>query len=214
MGQAMNECQVGGRYNAGSSVLSKLAGVSPGQRYAWHYWYGKSFGTVITEGGTQYFDVNYTGSNAADLGYSLYLYKAGSPAVVDGTNWFGATGGEHTAPVGNWPGVPGRPVQGFFRSGTNITFLVVNGSMDGVTFQSAIGDNVTLTNDVSYSVALGPNLWTFYGASNAVNQGAPRTYTVNFVGNPNRAQPPAGYVDGKAPATNPDPGGGGGGNGA
>jgi hypothetical protein len=38
----MNECQVGGRYNAGSYALSNLAKVSPGARYAWSYWYGKS----------------------------------------------------------------------------------------------------------------------------------------------------------------------------
>jgi hypothetical protein len=42
IGQAMNECQVGGRYNAGSYALSNLAKVSPGARYAWSYWYGKS----------------------------------------------------------------------------------------------------------------------------------------------------------------------------
>jgi len=42
MGQAMNECQVGGRYNAGSYALSNLAKVGQGSRYAWSYWYGKT----------------------------------------------------------------------------------------------------------------------------------------------------------------------------
>jgi hypothetical protein len=206
MGQAMNECRVSGRYNAGSSVLSKLAGVSPGQRYAWSYWYGKSFGTLVTENGTQYYSVNYTGSNSADLGRSLYLYGAGN-LFGSGTGSFGQTGGDHTAPVGNWPGVPGRPVQGFFRAGTNITMIVVNGSLDGVTFQSSIGDNVTFTNDISYSLQIGSNLWTFYGAPGAINQGAPRTYTVNFIGGPNRGQPPNGYVNGQPPATGTGSGG-------
>lgn len=203
MGQAMLECQLGipQRFNAGSQQLSKLAGVSPGQRYAWSYWYGKSFGTLITENGTQYYNVNYTGSNAANLGRQLYLYKAGMFILGGGgsTGSFGQSGGDTTAPVGNWPGVPGRPVQGFFRASTHITMLVANGSLDGVTFQSGIGDNLTFTNDISYSLQIGGNLWTFYGADNAIGQGAPRTYTVNFIGNPVRAQPPNGYVNGKAP---------------
>jgi hypothetical protein len=86
--------------------------------------------------------------------------------------------------------------------------IVVNGSLDGVTFQSSIGDNVTFTNDISYSMQIGPNLWTFYGAPNAVNQGAPRTYTVSFVGNPVRGQPPNGYINNKPPVTNSGSGGG------
>lgn len=43
MGQAMAECGIGAQqFNAGSQALSKLAGVSPGQQYAWSFWYGKS----------------------------------------------------------------------------------------------------------------------------------------------------------------------------
>jgi hypothetical protein len=44
IGQAMEECGIGlpTEDNAGSSALSTLAGVNPGQPYAWSYWYGKT----------------------------------------------------------------------------------------------------------------------------------------------------------------------------
>lgn len=205
MGQAMNECQVGGRYNAGSSVLSKLAGVSPGQRYAWHYWYGKSFGTQVTEYWTQYFDQNMTGANNVNFGYSLVLYHAGNYNFM--TGW-GGTGGQDVH-VGNYPPVltNGFNISGFYRIDNYITVLACNCSLDGVTFQSSIGDNVRLTNDISYSFMFGGNLWTFYAAANAVAMGGPRTYTVNLIGPAVRPQPPNGYVNGVAPASGTGSGG-------
>lgn len=48
IGQARNECGQGNPINAGNFYLSRLAGVSQGQHYAWHYWYGKSNVTPIT----------------------------------------------------------------------------------------------------------------------------------------------------------------------
>jgi hypothetical protein len=42
MGQAMNECGIGGQTDAANSLLSRLAGVGSGSQYAWSYWYGKS----------------------------------------------------------------------------------------------------------------------------------------------------------------------------
>lgn len=42
IGQAMAECGIGGEQDAGAVSLSRLAGVSPGQQYAWSYWYGKT----------------------------------------------------------------------------------------------------------------------------------------------------------------------------
>lgn len=206
MGQAMAECQVGGRYNMGSQALSKLAGVSPGQRYAFSYWYGKSNGTPVFEQGTQYYNINYSGASWANFQRSLFLFV--------GSSVFRQSGGDTTV-TGNYPNQPtnGFTISGFFRAGTNLTVIAGNCSLDGVTFQSAIGDNVTLTNDISYSAQFGPNLWTFYGARNAVNQGGGRNYTVSLVGTAQRPQPPAGYMNGQPPPTNGggDTGGGGGG---
>lgn len=42
IGQARNEMSQGNPINAGNYAVSQLAGVSPGQRYAWSYWRGKS----------------------------------------------------------------------------------------------------------------------------------------------------------------------------
>lgn len=42
IGQARNEMSQGNPINAGNGGVSQLAGVSPGQRYAWSYWRGKS----------------------------------------------------------------------------------------------------------------------------------------------------------------------------
>ena len=203
MGQAMGEARVSGRYNAGSQALSKLAGVNSGNRYAWHYWYGKSNGVLVFENGTQYYNTNYTGANNANFGRSLEIYL--------GNGFFRTSGGDNTV-TGNYPQglTNGFNISGFYRSGTALTVIVLGSSLDGVTFQSSIGDNVTLTNDKSFSAAFGAGLWTFYGADGAVGQGAPRNYTVSLVGTPNRPQPPNGYINGVAPAP-PDTGGGTGG---
>lgn len=211
MGQAMQECQLGipQRYNAGSQLLSKLAGFSPGQRYAWSDWYGKSFGTVVTENWTNYYGITYSGAENANLGRQVFLYKAGSlssglmgAAGSTSTGYFGQSGGDDSR-VGNYPLVltNGFNTSGFYRSNTHLTVIAVNCSLDNVVFQSSIGDNVRLTNDISYSLQIGSNLFTFYGADNAINQGAPRTYTVNLIGPANRPQPPSGYVNGLAPST-------------
>jgi hypothetical protein len=47
IGQAENECQIGGQVDAANGTLSQLAGVGSGQTYAWSYWYGKSHLTPI-----------------------------------------------------------------------------------------------------------------------------------------------------------------------
>lgn len=207
MGQAMAECQIGEQnFDAGSTQLSQLAGTTPGRPYTWSDWYGKSNGVQVTENGTQYFDVNYSGANNTNFSRSLQIYAGGG---------FRQTGGDNDL-VGNYPAgaTNGFNIAGFYRSGTSLTVMAGNCSLDGVSFQSSIGDNVTLTNDISISAAFGPNLWTFYGANGAVAQGGGRTYTVKLVGTAQRPQPPAGYQDGQPPApagsTPPDSGGGGG----
>lgn len=198
MGQAEGECQVGGQYNAGSAVLSRLAGVGQGAQYAWSYWYGKSFGTVLTEGWTQYYNQNMSGSTGtANFGRSLQLYRGGT--------YWGQSGGDTTAGVGNWPtnSINGFNVDGFYRIGTQLTVMAGNCSLDGVRFVTDKGDNVTLTNDLSYSLAFGPNLWTFYGANSGLgNPPYPqsRQLVLNMYGPANRPQPPNGYINGVAPA--------------
>jgi hypothetical protein len=201
IGQAMAECQIGQQqWDANSPQLTRLAGVSQNQQYAWSYWYGKSFGTPVLENWTQYYTVNYTGANNANFGRSLFLYNAGFRYNTTGA--FGQTGGDNTV-TGNYPGglTNGFNISGFYRFNNNLTVMAVNNSLDGVLFQTSIGDNVRLTNDISYSLAFGPNLWTFYGATTGVGMGAPRNYTVNLVGPAVRAQPPNGYVNGQPPPT-------------
>lgn len=199
--QAMSECQVGQQqFDAASSQLSRLAGVGQGAQYAWSYWYGKSFGTVLTEGWTQYFGTNMSGSTgSANFGRSLELWRGGA--------FWGTSGGDNTAGVGGWPGglVNGFNIDGFYRT-TNqlVTVMALNCSLDGVRFVSSVGDNFTLTNDISISVAMGAGLWTFYGGGNGTpNPPYPqsRQMVLNLYGPANRPQPPNGYVNGVAPST-------------
>lgn len=42
IGQARNECGLGNPVNAGHTKISQLAGVSPGIRFAWSWWRGRS----------------------------------------------------------------------------------------------------------------------------------------------------------------------------
>jgi hypothetical protein len=198
IGQARNECQLGNPVHYGDGTLSKLAGVSPGQRGAWSYWYGKSNGLTVTETWTQYYTINYTHANNANFGRSEFIYYGGG--------YWRQSGGDTTVSNPPFPSgtVNGFVIAGFIRHGTNLTVFAGNNSLDGVVFQSSIGDNVRLTNDISYSQQFGPNLWTFYGASGAVNEGAPRTYQINLIGSAQRPQPPSGYINGVAP-TPPDP---------
>lgn len=196
---ALNECQLPiQRFNCGSTELSRLAGVSPGQRYAFSWWYGKSIGVMVLEVGTNYYNQGLSGANNANFERRLYLYKAGNFWIYPNTYPFGQSGGDTTV-MGNYPPGPtnGFNISGFYRRGTSLTVMAGNNSLDGVTFRSSIGDNVTLTNDISYSLQFGPNLWTFYGADGAVGQtDVPRQYTVQLIGTANRPQPPSGYLNG------------------
>ena len=194
IGQARNETQQGNPINAGNAGLQRLAGANG--RLAWSWWYGKSYGVSVFENGTQFYTVNYTGANNVNFGRSLYIDRG------YGFNPAWPTGGDDSR-VGGYPAglTNGFNIAGFFRSGNTLTVLACNCSLDGVSFVSTIGDNVRLSNDRSYSEAIGPNLWTFYGVGGAVGQGAPRNYVVNLVGAAQRPQPPNGYLNGKPPAT-------------
>ena len=206
IGQARHETQQGNPINAGNAGLQRLAGANG--RLAWSWWYGKSYGVSVFENGTQYYTINYTGANNANFGRSLYIDRGYGFTP----SW--PTGGDTTV-TGNYPGglTNGYNISGFFRSGTTLTVMACNCSLDGVSFVSSIGDNVRLSNDRSYSEAIGPNLWTFYGMGGAVGQGAPRNYVVNLAGAAQRPQPPNGYRNGQAPAPPDTSGGSTGGNG-
>ncbi|MGF6604372.1 hypothetical protein P3T23_009127 [Paraburkholderia sp. GAS448] len=158
-------------------------------------------GYPVTETPTQYFAINYSGSMAANFGRSL--------VIVAGAGVYRASGGDTTV-TGSFPVfiVPGGgQIQGFFRSGNVISIYVLNGSLDGMTFTSSIGDNVTLSNACSDSfLQTGAGLFTVYWANSAVGQtGSPRSYAVNMTGSPQGAQPPSGYINGQPP---PPPTGG------
>lgn len=204
IGQARNETQQGNPINAGNAALQRLAGANG--RIAWSWWYGKSFGVQVLESGTQYYTVDYTGSINVNFGRQVFMYY--------GNGYFRQTGGDDSR-VQSYPfGLTnGFNIAGFYRFNNHLTVAACNCSLDGVTFASSIGDSVPLSNDRSYSIQIGSNLWTWYGGDNAVWQGAPRNYTVNLVGAAQRPQPPNGYINGQPPAPPPTDTGGGGGNG-
>lgn len=187
IGQAMNECQIGGRQDAGGASLSKLAGTGSGQRYSWSSWYGKALGLGIVETTTQYFTVNLSGSCNVNFQRNLYLRTP--------SGWSSKTGGDNTV-TGNYPNqlTNGFDVVGFYRSRTALTVIARNCSLDSVVFQSSLGDNVTLTNDNYVYEAIGGVNYVFYGGNTGVPMAtASRSYTVQLLGRANRPMPTSGW---------------------
>lgn len=191
IGQARDECGLGNPINAGNATLAKLAGDAQGQLLKWSDWYGKSTGFQVIESNTQFFTVNYTHAMWANFGYSLYVYT--TPDV------YRASGGSYTN-GGTFPNtiINGVHMNGIMRHGTTVTLYSQNSSLDGVTFVTSLGESLTASNDHSFSWAVGSNLYTIYCLTSPLGQG-PWTYNFNLVGNPVRAQPPAGYINGVAP---------------
>jgi hypothetical protein len=154
-------------------------------------------GFAFYETGTQYYNVNYSGACGGNFGRDLLIYQGTSPVI---------TGGDNTV-TGNWtwfnaPG--GAQVQGFYRWNNVITVIVLNGSLDGMTFSSSLGDNFTLSNSWSYSwLANGNGVYTAYGAYTGVWQGGPRSGYCHISGWPQSGQPPAGYINGQPPPPPP-----------
>ena len=161
-------------------------------------------GHPVTETGTQYYNINYSGSMACNFQRNLVIVAAGGLYRTSG----GDTTVTGSFPVFVVPG--GGQIQGFFRSGNVISIYVLNGSLDGMTFTSSIGDNVTLSNACSDSfLQTGAGLFTVYWANSAVGQtSVPRSYAVNIIGSPQGAQPPSGYINGQPPPPPPTGGGG------
>lgn len=154
-------------------------------------------GFAFTENGTQYYNVNYSGSMGANFGRDALIYQGTNPVI---------TGGDDSR-VGSWtwfnaPG--GAQVQGFYRSGNVTTVIVLNGSLDGMQFTSTLGDNFTLSNSWSYSwLANGNGVYTAYGAYSGVSQGGPRSGYCHINGWPQSGQPAAGYINGAPPPPPP-----------
>jgi hypothetical protein len=155
-------------------------------------------GHQVVEQGTQYSSKNFSGACAADFGNQLYLGW-----LTPGDWWYVGSGNGHTN-TGSFPfftAPGGAQIQGFFRNGNVLTVICLNGSLDGMTFHSSLGDNVTLSNDYSYSfLRTGNGVYTAYSVNTQVAQGTGRSYAVNIMGSPNRGQPPYGYVNNAAPA--------------
>jgi hypothetical protein len=163
-------------------------------------------GHQVTETGTQYYNINYSGAMAANFGRQLEICYA----ITDSAYWR-PTGGDTTV-TGSFPwfSAPGgAQLQGFFRSGNIITIIVLNGSLDGMVFHSSLGENLALSNDRSYTfMQTGAGLYTAYSAVSNVGQtGSPRSYAVIIQGWPSRGQPPLYYMNNAAP---PPPSSGGG----
>lgn len=223
IGQAAQECReaLSGNH-AGDSLLSRLAGVSPGQAYAWSYWYGKSNGYTIVQGQTQFFNVNYTGAMSVNLGGGLVLYgQFQGPSTGDAkynNYWllpsgFYQTGGDNTT-FGSFQqsaGPGGGTIVGLYRYQNYLSLIIGNGSLDGCRLVTSLGENYALSNDLAASYDAWGTRWTTYAVSPTIADqwnwngwGQTVTYTYQITGTPVRGQP--------APiAPPPDPGGGTGG---
>jgi hypothetical protein len=154
-------------------------------------------GHPVTESTTQYFSINYSGAMAANFGRNLVIVTVGGV--------YRASGGDTTL-TGSFPVFAvsgGGQIQGFFRYSNYISIYVLNGSLDGMTFTSSIGDNVPLSNARSDSfLQTGNGIYTVYWGNSAVTQaGSARSYAVNITGSPQGAQPPYGYVNNQPPAS-------------
>lgn len=207
MYQAMIECQLSAQsYNAGSTLLSTLANVSSGQAYAWSYWYGKTYGYPINEVGTQLNAQNYSVCNNYNFAYNgLWIYGGG---------WAERGGQSLVSTNNNMPTtINGHRIAGFYRSGAWTTVIIANGPGSGLYFWSSIGDHAYLDNNLSYSWAIGSDLWTGYAVQTSVYQGSPRSFSINLSGTTNGPQPPANYINNQPPVssgTSTGDGGGGG----
>lgn len=201
IGQARDETQLGNPVNAGAQRLQTLAGANG--RLAWSWWYGKSYGYPVLEVGTQYYTVNMSIAFNANFERQVRVWNG---------RWR-VSGGDSTI-GGSYPqSINGVGTGGFIRDGTSITHATANGAADGMVWTSSLGESIVLTNDRSYSVQMGPNLWTWYGNySNVSWSPSPRNYVVNMSGAAQRPQPPAGYINGQPPPP-PRSGNVGGGNG-
>lgn len=157
-------------------------------------------GFPYTENGTQFFDVNYSGSIAANFGRDALIYQGSNPVITGGCNSVTGSWTEFTAPSG---GV----IIGFFRSGNVMTAVVHNGSLDGTNLVTSPGDNVTFSNGWSDSwFGSSGNLYTAYGANAQLGQGNRSGYA-HASGWSGQPQPPAGYINNAPPP--PPPSGGG-----
>lgn len=100
IGQARAEMGLGGTVNAGHSALSQLAGVSPGQTFAWSYWYGKSKPLPYQKAITFKYTVDwelYVYFNLRTGGFGLHSWgeRGADPRTTFElvTNWIGSVPG-------------------------------------------------------------------------------------------------------------------------
>ena len=193
IGQARNEVQLGNPVNAGAARLQTLAGASG--RIAWHMWYGKSYGYPVLEVGINYYRIPMSIAFNANFGRQVMVYDYGLWRASGGDNTIG----------GQYPtSLNGLSTGGFIRNGNYITHAIANGAASGMVWTSSLGESIVLSNARSYSVQMGPNLWTWYGNQSPVGQtGSPRSYVVNMTGSATAAQPPAGYINGQPPPASP-----------
>lgn len=195
IGQAINEINADGdpygavSNHAGDYSLSQLAGVSPGQQFAWSYWYNKSLGTPCVE--TNYY-LQDNGSWSASMCVNLYNNVMIYRGIF--SNPFGFTG-DGSSVDSRQRGFPyanptGGTIVALIRYSTYLTVVVQNGSLDGVHFWSSLGDNVTFSNSVAKTFQNG-NVYTSYGATSSVgNTGGVRSCSIRFTGGTG-APPPA-----------------------
>lgn len=120
IGQARAEMGLSGTVKAGHSALSQLAGVSPGQTFAWSYWYGKSKPLPYQKAITFQYTVDwelYVQFNLRTGAFGLYSWGENgydSRTSFDLlTNWIGSIPGIS----GNITASLGAPRQRFITSG-------------------------------------------------------------------------------------------------
>jgi hypothetical protein len=143
----------------------------------------------------------WSGSLTNDMYYSLPIFG--------GTQWYpngedGYTGCNSTTlgsgmPIAN-PHPGGGTILGFLRHYSWTMFVVQNGSLDGTTYTSTLGESATMSNNVAYS--FNGNL-TAYAVQTGVSNlgGGSRSFNVRFTGGSSAGQPAQGYIEPPMPKT-------------
>lgn len=197
IGQAMAECGLTGEQDAGAALLSKLAGVNPGQQYAWSYWYEKSNGIKVVEGTIQLEGVDMTfGSNVSFSGVldvcTSITGSTGTFAIFEGSP-SSAPGSIPTTP---WSGAAPPPtIQSICRFGQILNIYALNCSLDGLFWSSSLGEvNLPLTNNTAKTTNVGAGKLTCYAVKmNPLipfpGRGVSRSYTASITGTVARPQP-------------------------
>lgn len=157
-----------------------------------NYWQTQinNSGYPFFEASTQYQDVCYSGAMSVNFFTDAVIFNGPTSENI--------TGGcdTHTGSWTQFGAASGATIAGFYRHG-GVTTVIANGSLDGVTFTTSLGDNFTLSNTWSYAFQ---GSWVAYGANSQVGQyGGGRSGYAHVSGWSGAAAPPPGYINNQPP---------------